>query len=130
MNKLGLVRFRSRQSDVFVCALVVCRVAKVVAPKKAALKQAEAEYATLMEGLAAKKAELAAVVAALDALNAKLAAMQVRGAWCRIMQSSNLHSNGIWPLHFCAEAEATGMFYRQAALPGRMCMSLCGCFQD
>jgi hypothetical protein len=57
---------------------VCCRVAKVVAPKKAALKQAEAEYATLMEGLAAKKAELAAVVAALDALNAKLAAMQVR----------------------------------------------------
>lgn len=31
-----------------------------------------------MEGLAAKKAELAAVVAALDALNVKLAAMQVR----------------------------------------------------
>jgi hypothetical protein len=53
------------------------RVAKVVAPKKAALKQAEAEYATLMEGLAAKKAELAAVVAALDALNTKLGAMQV-----------------------------------------------------
>jgi hypothetical protein len=57
---------------------VCCRVAKVVAPKKAALKQAEAEYAILMEGLAAKKAELAAVVAALDALNDKLAAMQVR----------------------------------------------------
>lgn len=49
----------------------------MVAPKKAALKQAEAEYATLMEGLAAKKAELAAVVAALDALNTKLGAMQV-----------------------------------------------------
>lgn len=53
-------------------------MAKVVAPKKAALKQAEAEYATLMEGLAAKKAELAAVVEALDALNTKLGAMQVR----------------------------------------------------
>jgi dynein heavy chain len=52
-------------------------VAKVVAPKKAALAQAEGEYATQMEGLAAKKAELDAVVAALDALNTKLAAMQV-----------------------------------------------------
>lgn len=63
---------------------VTCRVAKVVAPKKAALQQAESEYATLMEGLTAKKAELAAVVAALDALNTKLAAMQVRwaGACC------------------------------------------------
>lgn len=63
---------------------VTCRVAKVVAPKKAALQQAESEYATLMEGLAAKKAELAAVVAALDALNTKLATMQVRwaGACC------------------------------------------------
>jgi hypothetical protein len=57
-----------------------CRVAKVVAPKKAALQQAEAEYGTLMEGLAAKKAELGAVVAALNALNDKLAAMQVRVA--------------------------------------------------
>lgn len=55
----------------------VCRVAKVVAPKKAALQKSEAEYAVLMEGLAAKKAELASVVAALDALNTKLAAMQV-----------------------------------------------------
>lgn len=57
----------------------------MVAPKKAALQQAEAEYATLMEGLAAKKAELAAVVAALEALNTKLAAMQViffDGAGC------------------------------------------------
>jgi dynein heavy chain len=53
-------------------------VAKVVAPKKAALQQAEAEYSTLMEGLAAKKAELGAVVAALNALNDKLAAMQVQ----------------------------------------------------
>lgn len=53
------------------------RVAKVVAPKKAALQQAEGEYATLMEGLAAKKAELDAVVAALEALNTKLATMQV-----------------------------------------------------
>jgi dynein heavy chain len=52
-------------------------VAKVVAPKKAALQQAESEYGTLMEGLAAKKAELGAVVAALTALNEKLAAMQV-----------------------------------------------------
>ncbi|KAF6265404.1 dynein heavy chain 6 [Scenedesmus sp. NREL 46B-D3] len=54
------------------------KVAKVVAPKKAALQQAEAEYSTLMEGLAAKKAELGAVVAALDALHDKLAAMQAR----------------------------------------------------
>lgn len=57
--------------------LALCRVAKVVAPKKAALQQAEAEYAALMEGLAAKKAELGAVVAALNALNDKLAALQV-----------------------------------------------------
>lgn len=49
-----------------------------MAPKKAALQQAEAEYSTLMEGLAAKKAELGAVVAALNALNDKLAAMQVQ----------------------------------------------------
>lgn len=61
---------------------VCCRVAKVVAPKKAALQQAESEYATLMEGLAAKKAELAAVVAALDALNTRLAEMQVCCAKC------------------------------------------------
>lgn len=71
-----------------------CRVAKVVAPKKAALQQAEAEYAVLMEGLAAKKAELAAVVAALDALNTKLAAMQVGGSaattFCRFDWGSAL----------------------------------------
>lgn len=50
----------------------------MVAPKRAALQQAEAEYGVLMEGLAAKKAELAAVVAALQELNDKLGAMQVR----------------------------------------------------
>lgn len=61
-----------------MCCCSCGRVAKVVAPKKAALQQAEAEYGTLMEGLAAKKAELGAVVAALNALNDKLAAMQVR----------------------------------------------------
>eukprot|EP00878_Enallax_costatus_P031925 GHUV01034994.1.p1 GENE.GHUV01034994.1~~GHUV01034994.1.p1 ORF type:complete len:506 (+),score=169.08 GHUV01034994.1:358-1875(+) len=54
------------------------KVAKVVAPKKAKLQQAEGEYYTLMEGLAAKKAELGAVVAALQALNDKLASMQAR----------------------------------------------------
>ena len=35
------------------------QVAKVVAPKKAKLAEAESEYATLMEGLNAKKAQLA-----------------------------------------------------------------------
>lgn len=55
----------------------------MVAPKKAALQQAEAEYSTLMEGLAAKKAELGAVVAALDALHDKLAAMQVQLEGCK-----------------------------------------------
>jgi len=58
--------------------LLFGRVAKVVAPKKAALQEAETEYSTLMQGLAAKKAELEAVIAALDTLNSKLAAMQVR----------------------------------------------------
>jgi dynein heavy chain len=58
--------------------LLFGRVAKVVAPKKAALQEAETEYSMLMQGLAAKKAELEAVIAALDTLNSKLAAMQVR----------------------------------------------------
>ena len=53
------------------------RVAKVVAPKKAKLAEAEAEYAELMVGLNAKKAELKEVEDRLAALNAKLAEMQV-----------------------------------------------------
>ena len=48
------------------------RVAKVVAPKKAALAESEAEYTVLMEGLNAKKAELKKVQDKLDELNAKL----------------------------------------------------------
>ncbi|GFH25705.1 dynein heavy chain 3, axonemal, partial [Haematococcus lacustris] len=52
------------------------RVAKVVAPKKAKLAEAEAEFAELMVGLSAKKAELAEVEARLAQLNAKLADMQ------------------------------------------------------
>lgn len=58
-------------------SLVHCRVAKVVAPKKQALKIAEDEYTELMTGLNAKKAELAEVEARLETLNAKLAEMQV-----------------------------------------------------
>ncbi|KAL6759980.1 dynein heavy chain 6 [Haematococcus lacustris] len=56
------------------------RVAKVVAPKKAKLAEAEAEFAELMVGLSAKKAELAEVEARLAQLNAKLADMQARKA--------------------------------------------------
>ncbi|EFJ50020.1 dynein heavy chain 6 [Volvox carteri f. nagariensis] len=56
------------------------RVAKVVAPKKAKLAEAEAEYSELMVGLNEKKAELANVEAKLAGLNAKLAEMQRRKA--------------------------------------------------
>ncbi|KIY97683.1 Dynein heavy chain 3, axonemal [Monoraphidium neglectum] len=57
------------------------RVAKVVAPKKAALATAEAEFEQLMVGLRAKKAELAAVEARVEELNSKLREMQAsRGA--------------------------------------------------
>eukprot|EP00798_Chlamydomonas_sp_ICE-L_P008519 gene8518-4817_t len=52
------------------------RVAKVVAPKKAKLAEAESEFAELMVGLNAKKAELKEVEDRLAALNAKLAEMQ------------------------------------------------------
>lgn len=55
-----------------------CRVAKVIAPKRAALAQAEMEYAALRQGLDVKKAELTHIVAALEALEVKLAAMQER----------------------------------------------------
>lgn len=50
----------------------------MVAPKKAALAAAEEEYGTLMQGLAAKKAQLADVVARVEGLQNKLAEMQVR----------------------------------------------------
>ncbi|GFR44543.1 hypothetical protein Agub_g5814 [Astrephomene gubernaculifera] len=56
------------------------KVAKVVAPKKAKLAEAEAEYSELMVGLNAKKAELAQVEAKLAGLNKKLAEMQRRKA--------------------------------------------------
>jgi hypothetical protein len=52
-------------------------VAKVVAPKKAALAEAEGEFSALMSGLAAKKAQLAEVEKRLEALNTKLGQMQV-----------------------------------------------------
>jgi hypothetical protein len=52
-------------------------VAKVVAPKKASLAAAESEFKVLMEGLRAKKAQLAEVVAKVEALQNKLAEMQV-----------------------------------------------------
>ena len=55
---------------------LVCRVPKVVAPKKEKLAAAEAEYSALLTGLNQQKAELAAVEANLAALNAKLKEMQ------------------------------------------------------
>lgn len=54
------------------------RVAKVVAPKKAKLEEAEAEFNELMKGLNEKLAELAALEAKLAELNAKLAEMQAK----------------------------------------------------
>ncbi len=50
----------------------------MVAPKKAKLAEAETEFAELMVGLNAKKAELKAVEERLAALNAKLEEMQAR----------------------------------------------------
>ncbi len=41
------------------------KVAKVVAPKKAKLAEAEAEYARVMEGLTAKRAELQVISSGL-----------------------------------------------------------------
>jgi len=52
------------------------RVAKVVAPKKAKLAEAEAEFAELMVGLNAKRAELKEVEDKLADLNSKLQEMQ------------------------------------------------------
>ncbi len=49
----------------------------MVAPKKAKLAEAESEFAELMVGLNAKKAELKEVEDRLAGLNAKLAEMQV-----------------------------------------------------
>ncbi|XP_076842922.1 dynein axonemal heavy chain 3 [Brachyhypopomus gauderio] len=51
------------------------RVAKVVAPKKQRLREAEAELAVQMETLAVKRSELQAVVDRLQKLNDTLAAM-------------------------------------------------------
>ncbi len=51
-----------------------------MAPKKAKLAEAESEYAELMVGLNAKKAELKEVETRLASLNAKLAEMQARKA--------------------------------------------------
>jgi dynein heavy chain len=50
--------------------------AQVVAPKKAKLAEAEAQYTELMEGLNAKKAELRGLEQRLGELNAKLEEMQ------------------------------------------------------
>jgi len=49
------------------------RVAKVVAPKKESLREAEAAHASVMEKLNEKRAELQKVVDQLDGLNTKLA---------------------------------------------------------
>ena len=54
------------------------RVAKVVAPKKARLAEAEAEYNVLMDGLNEKRAKLQEVEDKLQALNDKLEAMQAK----------------------------------------------------
>ena len=56
------------------------RVAKVVQPKKAKLKQANEEFALLQAALAGKKAELAEVEAKLQALNDQLKEMQDKKA--------------------------------------------------
>ena len=56
------------------------RVAKVVAPKRAKLGEAEAEFNALQAGLAVKKAELAAVEARVAALNERLAQMNAQQA--------------------------------------------------
>eukprot|EP00955_Chlamydomonas_euryale_P101950 365382-Chlamydomonas_euryale.AAC.1 len=66
------------------------RVAKVVAPKKAKLAEAEAEFSELMVGLNAKKAELKEVEDRLAVLNAKLADMQVlvESGACSLFQLS------------------------------------------
>ena len=54
------------------------RVAKVVAPKKARARGAEAEYAVLMDGLNEKRAKLQEVEDKLQALNDKLEEMQAK----------------------------------------------------
>jgi dynein heavy chain len=54
---------------------------QVVAPKRAKLAEAEAEFSELMVGLNAKKEELREVEERLAALNAKLADMQVNQWW-------------------------------------------------
>lgn len=77
----------------------IVRAAQVVAPKKAKLAEAEAEYSELMVGLNAKKAELAELEAKLAALNAKLAEMQarkVRGSRipCILWSTVACHSGG------------------------------------
>ena len=58
----------------WICAMEVYdRVAKVVAPKKEALKVAEAEYAEAMHGLEVKRSELKEVLDKLAGMQAKLA---------------------------------------------------------
>jgi dynein heavy chain len=52
------------------------RVAKVVAPKKEQLREAEAEFDTVMGQLAQKRAELQKVVDDLNGLNTKLASLK------------------------------------------------------
>ncbi|KAG2454516.1 hypothetical protein HYH02_000363 [Chlamydomonas schloesseri] len=56
------------------------KVAKVVAPKRAALAEAEAEYASVLMGLHAKQAELKELLEKLAGLEAKLAESQARKA--------------------------------------------------
>jgi peptidoglycan hydrolase CwlO-like protein len=54
------------------------RVAKVVAPKKAALAVAEGEYAEAMKGLNAKQAELQVVLDKLEAMQNQLKALAAK----------------------------------------------------
>eukprot|EP00198_Chlamydomonas_reinhardtii_P010624 XP_001699961.1 dynein heavy chain 4 [Chlamydomonas reinhardtii] len=56
------------------------KVAKVVAPKRAALAEAEAEYANVLMGLHGKQAELKELLEKLAGLEAKLAESQARKA--------------------------------------------------
>merc|ERR1740130_852805 len=63
----------------WICAMETYdRVAKVVAPKKAALKVAEGEYTEAMRGLEVKRAELKLVLDKLAEMQAKLSSLAAK----------------------------------------------------
>ncbi|KXZ44702.1 hypothetical protein GPECTOR_63g3 [Gonium pectorale] len=64
------------------------RVAKVVAPKRAALEEAEGRYGGLLAGLRSKQAELEALEARLAALQGRLAESQERKARLEVLSSA------------------------------------------